>query len=148
MPTLLIVLALVMGIASAVQGASNGALSGRIGLSSAVLLNALVVFGVALAAWLATPRGEGSLAGHPWYLYLGGLYGLTIIAGAAYAFPRLGPGPTTALMVSAQLATALTLDHLGLPKEKLAVTPLRLVGVAFLIVGALLVLWPKLSSRS
>jgi len=67
-----------------------------------------------------------------------------IIAGAAFAYPRLGAGPTTALMVAAQLGTALALDHYGLPSGKVPVTPMRLVGAAFLLVGALLVLWPRL----
>lgn len=148
MTYLLIALALVMGVASAVQGATNGALSSRVGLSTAVLINAFVVALGALAFWLATrAQAPASSGTPPWYLLVGGVYGLTIIAGAAFAFPRLGPGPTTALMVAAQLSTALVLDHLGLPKEKLAVTPVRLAGAFFLALGALLVLWPKLFAR-
>jgi transporter family-2 protein len=150
MKLVLIVLALCMGIASAVQGATNGALTGRIGLSSAVWLNALVVMIGATLFYFVLPRGAASGAPGvigPWYLYAGGCYGLFIIAGAAFAFPRLGAGPTTALMVAAQLTTALALDHLGLPSAKLAVTPLRLVGVALLLAGAVLVLWPRLAGE-
>lgn len=150
MPVLLVLLALTLGLASAVQGATNGSLSGRVGLPNALLLNAIVVFGGALVFWFASPRDAGgqALADQPWFLWFGGLYGLTIIAGAAYAFPRLGPGPTTALMVTAQLCAALALDHFGWPKEKLAVTPLRLAGVVLLVAGAVLVLWPRLFPRS
>ena len=75
---------------------------------------------------------------------VGGAYGLFIIAGAAFAYPRLGAGPTTALMVAAQLTTALVLDHYGLPAGKVEVTPMRLVGAGLLFAGAVLVLWPRL----
>ena len=144
MIVLLVLLALAMGAASAVQGATNGTLAGRVGLSSALLVNATVVFLGALCAWLVARRGLTTEPASPWFLYVGGLYGLFIIAGAAYAFPRLGAGPTTALMVAAQLAAALALDHFGLPAGKVPITPLRLLGAAFLLVGALLVLWPRL----
>ncbi len=156
---ILVFLALCMGIASTVQGATNGTLSGRIGLSSAVFVNAAVVFAIAFAAWLFTRRGFASepaspswlgfasQPASPWWLYVGGAYGLFIIAGAAFAFPRLGAGPTTALMVAAQLGTALVLDHFGIGVGKIAVTPMRLVGALFLLVGALLVLWPRLRSE-
>jgi transporter family-2 protein len=76
--------------------------------------------------------------------YLGGLFGLAIIAGAAFAFPRLGAGATVALMVAAQLGTALLLDHFGATGERLALTPARLSGAVLLLAGALLVLWPRL----
>lgn len=144
MTWILVLLALCMGAASTVQGATNGTLSGRIGLSSAVLVNAAIVFAVALSAWLFTRRGFTSEPASPWWLYAGGAYGVFIIAGAAFAFPRLGAGPTMALMVAAQLGTALALDHFGLGVAKLAVTPMRLLGALLLLVGALLVLWPRL----
>ena len=116
MKIFLIVLAACMGIASAVQGATNGALSGRIGLATAVWLNALVVMIGATVLYFVLPRGEASAASGPWFLYAGGCYGLFIIAGAAFAFPRLGAGPTTALMVAAQLT--LSLIHISEPTRQ------------------------------
>lgn len=148
MTWILVLLALAMGTASAAQGATNGTLAGRVGLASAVLVNATVVFAAALAAWLFTRRGIATEPASPWWLYAGGAYGVFIIAGAAFAYPRLGAGPTTALMVAAQLGTALALDHYGLPSGKVPVTPMRLVGAGFLLVGALLVLWPRLRPES
>lgn len=144
MQSLLICLAVLMGIASAVQGATNGTLAVRVGLATAVWINALVVVSGATLIWLVSPRAPAATSPSPWFLYLGGVYGLVIIGGAAFAFPRLGAGPTTALMVAAQLATALVLDHLGLPGEKIDVTPSRLLGAVLLVVGSMLVLWPKL----
>jgi len=144
MPLLLIVIAAAIGCASAVQGATNGLLATRVGLATAVAINALVVFAVAGLVWLASPK-PAAVGGSPWYLYVGGLYGLSIIAGAAFCYPRLGAGPTTALMIAAQLGTALALDHLGIPGGKVEVTPARLAGAALLAAGALLVLWPRIA---
>lgn len=145
----LMLLALGMGFASCIQGATNGVLAARTGLWSAVLVNAAVVFGGAVALWLWHRGGVAVTpdASRPWFLFLGGCYGLFIIAGAAYAFPRLGAGPTTALMIAAQLTLALLLDHLGIPSTRVPVSPARLLGAALLALGALLVLWPKLAAR-
>ena len=146
MKLFLILIALVMGIASTLQGTTNAALSNRQGLGTAVWINALVVFSGASLLWLLLPRAP--LAADParWWHYLGGLFGLTIIASAAYAFPRLGAGATVALMVAAQLVTALLLDHLGAAGERTALTPARVLGGVLLIAGALLILWPRLVS--
>jgi transporter family-2 protein len=144
MHILLFALALLMGCAASIQGATNATLAGRTSLATAVFLNALVLVAAAGLLWTFSRRSFASDPPSPWYLYLGGFYGLVIIAGAAFAFPRIGAGPTTALMMAAQLCTALVLDHLGFPGGRIDVTPARLVGAGLLLAGALLVLWPKL----
>lgn len=142
----LVLIAVSIGVASTVQAATNGTLAGRTALSSAVLVNAVVVMVAALAWWLVKRPPLLTAPASPWWLYLGGVYGMVIIAGAAFAFPRLGAGPTTALVLTAQLTTALLLDHLGVPGERLPVTGPRLLGALLLLAGALLVLWPKLAA--
>ncbi len=141
-----IVCACGVGIAICLQGATNGAFGARIGVPAAVAINlatALVVAGV-VYWWLprAAPRDEPT----PWWMWLGGAYGLCILAGAAFVFPRLGAGTATALVVAAQLLTALCLDHFGWPGGRVDVTPVRWLGAALLMVGAVLVLWPRLRS--
>jgi bacterial/archaeal transporter family-2 protein len=133
-----------LGIAACLQGATNGALGARIGIANTVALNAVVVFaGSALWWWLA-PKSPPALGTTPWWLYLGGLYGLFIVGAAAFLFPRLGAGATTALMIGCQLLAALCLDHFGWFGDRFAVTPVRLVGALLLAAGAVLVLWPRL----
>ena len=144
MQILIFALALLMGCASSIQGATNATLAGRTSLAAAVFLNALVLVVAAGLVWLVSRKSFATDPPSPWYLYLGGFYGLVIIAGAAFAFPRIGAGPTTALMMAAQLSMALVLDHLGLPGGRIDVTPARLLGALLLFAGALLVLWPKL----
>jgi transporter family-2 protein len=147
MTAALILLALCLGVAATLQGHANGALSGRIGLGPTLWLNALIVFGAASAWWLLSGRGRPVDPGSPWWLHLGGAHGLVIIACAAVTFPRLGAGPTMALAVAAQLATALALDHAGASGARLPLTPARLLGVLLLFIGAVLVLWPRLTTR-
>jgi transporter family-2 protein len=144
MQILIFVLALLMGCAASIQGASNATLANRTSLATAVFLNAIMLVVAAGTVWLIARKSFASDPPSPWYLYLGGFYGLVIIAGAAFAFPRIGAGPTTALMMAAQLCTALALDHLGFPNGRIDVTPARLLGAGLLFAGALLVLWPKL----
>ena len=145
MKLLPVLLALGMGIASTLQGTTNSALANRHGLGVAVWVNALVVFCGASVLWFVLPRAAA--AGEParWWHYLGGFFGLIIVASAAFAFSRLGAGASVALMVAAQLVTALLLDHLGAGGERFAMTPARLTGALLLLAGALLVLWPKIS---
>jgi transporter family-2 protein len=138
----LVLLALLVGVAIALQGTVNGALSQRIGLPAAILANAVVTLAGALVWWLAAgrPATLARRADAPAWLWLGGVFGLAIIGGAAYAFPRLGAGATLALIVLAQLVAALAIDRAGWTGRELPLTPARLAGVAMLVVGAWLVM--------
>ena len=141
----LVLLALSLGVVSVVQSVTNGIASARIGLPTTILINAAVVFAGAVVVWAVTRNASAAVTGKtPWYLLLGGLYGLTFLVTAAFVFPRLGAGPATALMVAAQLTLALVFDHLGPAAMRVPVTPARLLGAVLLLAGALLVLWPKL----
>jgi bacterial/archaeal transporter family-2 protein len=143
---LVVLVAIAVGAASTVQGVSNGLLSSRLGLTSAVLLNGAIVFAGSLALWLLLPRGDDPTAPPvPWYLYLGGVYGLAIVAGAAFCFPRLGAGPATAVLVASMLIVSLAFDQIGPVATRLPVTPMRVMGAVLLLVGAVLVLWPKIA---
>lgn len=148
MPFFPILLAVLLGIASCIQGATNGAFQTRVGLSTALLLNSVVALAVVLLWWLAAGRDTGreSITATPAYLWLGGFYGVLIMACAAWAFPRIGAGPTTVLAVAANLITALALDHFGILASRYAVTPTRLLGALLLLVGAVLVMGPRLTN--
>jgi|KBSSwiStaDraftv2_1062776.scaffolds.fasta_scaffold526963_2 transporter family-2 protein len=139
-----IVVAAGVGIAICLQGATNGVLGARIGIAATVAVSLAIALGGALAVWYWSPRAPERTQPIAWWMWLGGLYGLCILAGAAFVFPRLGVAPTTALVVAAQLLTSLWLDHTGWFGERVAVSPARLLGAALLLGGALLVLWPRL----
>lgn len=146
-----ILFACLMGVAVCLQGATNGSLGARIGVPATVAINSSVVFVAAVTIWWFAPafgadegRSSGPQRGWPVWLFLGGVYGLVVLGLAAWLFPRLGAGPTMALMVTAQLVTGLVLDHLGWPADPLPVSPVRVVGVLLLMAGTVLVLWPRL----
>src|SRR5262249_5377410 len=127
-----IVVAAAVGIAICLQGATNGALGARIGIAAAVAVNLAIAPPGALAGWYVGPRAEQAPP-PAWWMWLGGLYGLCILAGAAFVFPRLGVGPATAIVVTAQLLTSLWLDHVGWFGERIALSPARLLGAALLL---------------
>lgn len=136
-----VILALATGAAVALQGATNAALKGRIGLGAALVVNtAPILLAVLLLAWAdGSLRELRGLDRVPPLLLLGGLYGLVIITGAAIVFPRLGATTTLMLFVAAQLVTAIVLDHLGaLGLPRVEITPTRLAGLGLVVAGVLL----------
>lgn len=143
MIVVLVVLALVTGVCVCLQGVTNGALAARTSLFAAVFLNGLIVAIGTFALWLTDRRPLFASEPTPWFLYLGGLYGILILGCAAFVFPRLGAGAATAFVVAAQLVSALVLDHVGVP-HRVPLTGARVAGAVLLLLGALLVLWPKL----
>jgi transporter family-2 protein len=138
-----IVLVLVAGGLIAIQAPTNAMLA-RAGGSA--ILAALISFAVGtvglLLVWLATGKRTGAEAfvGLPWYAWIGGLYGATFVAVAAYAAPRIGLASLITIGVAGQIAMALWLDHLGalgLPREP--VNPGRILGAMLVVAGVILV---------
>lgn len=139
-PFLFALVPLGAGIASALQAATNSALTVRSSLVTALVVNvAGTLLGAAALLLVPGTRAVVPGAGTPWALYAGGLYGLVIIAGLAFAFPKLGSAWSIALFVLGQSATALALDHYGLlgtVRESLSAT--RIAGLGLVVAGVLL----------
>jgi len=138
-----VVLVLIAGGLIAIQAPTNAMLA-RAGGSP--ILAALISFAVGtiglLLVWLATgKRGTtAAFAGLPWYAWIGGLYGATFVAVAAYAAPRIGIASLITIGIAGQIALALWLDHtgaLGLPREP--INPGRIVGALLVVAGVILV---------
>lgn len=80
------------------------------------------------------------MRGLPWYAWTGGLYGAIFVATAAWAAPRLGVTVFLTLAIAGQLAAALCLDATGaFGLAKAGIAPERLLGVALVLAGAVLV---------
>ncbi len=74
-----------------------------------------------------------------WYLYVGGVLGVFIIAAPIFLVPRIGATSTLTALVVGQLGFALVVDHFGLlGSPKIEINLARVVGVALLIIAALL----------
>jgi len=142
--TAAIAIALVAGMAAAVQVSVNGALGRRIGVLEATGLSVLLTTLIVLAVVTIAGRGPGGVAEgfrHPPWLWLGGLMGAIIVSSITFAGPRIGTFATVALLIAGQLVVALLIDSFGLlGADRIPATATRLAGLALLIAGALLVL--------
>ena len=144
-PSLLlpILLTLLAGGMIALQAPTNVMLAKAGG---SPVLAALISFAVGtlalFVAWLASGQRPGlaPFAGLPWYAWIGGVYGATYVAIAAYAAPRIGLASLITIVIGGQIVLALALDHagaLGLPR--MPVSPARLAGAALVVAGVVLV---------
>lgn len=140
LPVLLVIFA---GGMIAVQAPTNAMLAKAGG---SPVLAALISFAVGtaalFAAWLAggNKPPAASFAGLPWYAWMGGLYGATYVAVAAYAAPKIGLASLITIGIAGQIAMALWLDHigaLGLPREPISLG--RVLGAALVVAGVVLV---------
>lgn len=137
-------LAVGVGAALTVQVGMNATVARALGspLWAAVVnfLVGLVVL-VAVAAAAAPRPGPGAVAGVPPWAWFGGVLGALFVAASTVLGPRIGALALVAFVLAGQLVTALLVDQfgvLGFPRAE--VTPVRLLGAALLVVGALLVL--------
>lgn len=76
----------------------------------------------------------------PWWIWTGGLLGAFLVTSIVFVAPRIGATALVALIITGQMLTALTLDHFGLLGfEVHPVRWQRILGVAFLMVGAIFI---------
>lgn len=146
MPTTLLVpaiLVLFAGAMTAAQPPTNALLARA---SGSAVFAALLSFAVGTAALLALvivsqPRlSLAPLREMPWYAWAGGFYGAFFVAVGAYAAPRLGIASLITVAVAGQMIAALAIDHYGaFGLDRAPISPGRLLGVALVIAGVVLV---------
>ncbi len=108
---------------------------------------ALVSFAVGTAVLLvaAIPLLRGlpdtaRLGAAPWWVWAGGALGAFYVLGSIVSAPRLGAAALVAVILAGQATASLVVDHFGwVGFEENPVTPGRLLGVALLAGGVLLV---------
>jgi transporter family-2 protein len=116
-----------------------------LGRATGSLPAALVSFSVgtlALAAIVVLSGKAGGLSSTfdvSWYYLLGGLLGAIYVTNALIAVAAIGAGGVAAATITAQLATGVAIDRLGLfGLEQTPVGLDRALGVALLIAGTFL----------
>jgi transporter family-2 protein len=121
----------------------NAALGKKTGNLGSVLLLTLVSILVLLILITLFP-GTANLRNMPgiseWYLYLGGVLGVAILAAPIFLIPRIGATSTLTALVVGQLCLALIIDHFGLftfPKIEINLT--RVMGIVLFIAGVFLI---------
>jgi transporter family-2 protein len=110
-------LGIVAGAMITVQSVLNASLGGRAGLLGSVLLLTLVsiAFLIVLVLLFPSTANFRSLPGlNEWYLYLGGVLGILILAAPILLIPRLGAALSLTAVVLGQLTLAVVIDHFGL----------------------------------
>jgi transporter family-2 protein len=96
---------------------------------------------LAMAIMLREPWLSGSVvARSTWVSWTGGIFGAIYIAVSILLLPRLGAATVVTLIVVGQLIGSLVFDHFGVLDVPVhPVNLARLIGAAFLILGAVLI---------
>jgi bacterial/archaeal transporter family-2 protein len=126
----------------ALQAPINAGLGKATGDLAAALISFMV--GTAALLLIVVVSGKAGGVSHAtdvrWYYLVGGLLGAIYVANALVAVSSIGAGGVAAATVAGQLTASVVADRLGiLGLEQVALSPLRLLGVALLLVGTVLV---------
>ena len=140
---LLIFLAFLSGVGTAIQAPTNSALSDSIGFIDASLVNFVGGLLVSLIACLFATKGHFStmrgVGVKPWML-LGGLYGAIGVFCNTVAVTYLGVVLLMAAMMCGQLAMAIVVDATGIfQSPKVKTDKYRVFGIICIAVGVVLV---------
>lgn len=127
----------------ALQAPTNAMLARGLGSPVNAALVSFVVGSVALvvvAAALNARPDMASVKGLPWWAWLGGLYGAVLVAGTAYAAPKIGVTSALTLVVAGQFFVAVALDHYGaMGLSQRPVNPSKIAGLLLVAGGVFLV---------
>jgi transporter family-2 protein len=146
---ILVVVALIAGVAVPIQFASNARMSEAAGgpvtgatisffIGTAALL--LVVIGILLVGHGESPRVPGTTQ-VPWWAWAGGFLGAFYVTMSIVLTPRLGASPTIGFIVGGQMIASIVLDHFGLLNLPASPATLpKLGGAVLVIIGAIIVL--------
>jgi transporter family-2 protein len=139
----LFLIAVLAGSMITVQSVLNAVLGRKTGNFGSVLILTFVSIGVLLILIALFPN-TANLRALPdlseWYLYLGGILGVVILATPIFLIPRIGVTSTLMGLVIGQLVLALVFDHFGfLNTPKIEINLFRVIGLILLIAGVFLV---------
>jgi transporter family-2 protein len=141
---LLALLALGAGISVATQQVLNGNL--RTALNSPAwagfisYLGGLLTMAVLLVVAREPVPSWKLVTATPWWAWSGGILGGVFIMLMILLLPSLGAATLLALVVAGQMLAGVTMDHFGLfGLAQHPVSPARLIGIALVIGGVLLI---------
>jgi transporter family-2 protein len=139
---LLLALMFCGGIAIAIQPSINGRLAQKAGVFESSCISFAV--GTLLMLVVVLVAGKGSLrevTQASWWELTGGALGAFFVTMTIIAIPRIGTTSALAMVIAAQLATSVLLDHFGLfGFRTIPLDSKRAFGVALLMAGAGLII--------
>ena len=135
--------ALIAGAAMSVQGVMNTRLGDKVGVLETNAFVQLVGFVLALLVAFFFGKGDIRQIGQaPWYAWLGGVLAPVITVTVMLSMSGLSPTIAISTILIAQLAVAAAIDAFGIMgAEKLPFTWQKLVGLALMIGGVVLMKW-------
>lgn len=136
-------LGIIAGGLIAIQSVLNASLGQRIGNLGSVLVLTLIS-AVTLVILVIIFPASSNLSSLPslseWYLYIGGVLGVAILAAPIFLVPRIGTTSTLIAIVLGQLTIALVIDQFGLfASPKIGISSVRILGILLVALGAYLV---------
>lgn len=130
------ILALAIGALISIMISFNGALESNVGSTySVVIIHAVGLIAILIVAAVKKEKLviKESL---PFYLYLGGIFGVTLTLVNVITIGSIGVALTTALAVFGQLVFSSLIDHFGLfGLNKYKFNPKKLIGFIIVFVG-------------
>lgn len=138
---LVVMAAVVCGVAVAVQAQFTGTMQRQVGTLESTFIT---YFSGGIVIALITLLTRGNLAAAsalPWYTYTAGLLGLVIIGTLSLSVGNLGLVPALVLITVSQFVVGAVINHFGLLGAEVDPIDLgKLAGMALLAVGTYLVL--------
>ncbi len=121
-----------------------GELGERVGVAPALVfavgVSLICSLGL-LLVWEQSFSGVRSAVHQPWWLWLGGVMSVFIVLSITLATPRIGVAATIGIVIAGNLVAAALIDQYGLfGQDQVAITGLRLFGLALLAAGSALLL--------
>ena len=130
------ILALLIGALISIMISFNGALETRVGSAySVVIIHAVGLIAILIVAAIKKEKFviKESL---PFYLYLGGIFGVALTLVNVITIGSIGVALTTALAVFGQLVFSSLVDHFGLfGLTKYEFNPKKLIGFMIVFIG-------------
>jgi transporter family-2 protein len=141
--SLFFTMGVVAGAMITIQSVLNSALGKKMGNLGSVLVLTIVSICVLLILIILFPT-TADLKNIPgiseWYLYIGGVLGVAILAAPIFLVPRIGATSTLTALVVGQLLLALIIDQFGLfGFPKIEINLMRVIGILLLVSGAFLI---------
>jgi uncharacterized membrane protein YdcZ (DUF606 family) len=144
---------IILGLGVVIQGLLNRRIGAAIGLTTAVLINAVVFFAlsaIVIAAsylkpdWFpamlkppATSFREAALSGPSYWLYwIPGFFGFLLVLGIPFSIQQMGPSKTFVILIVAQVVFSLLAERLLFDAS---FSNMKLVGAMLAVAGAAIV---------
>ena len=140
MNVLVVLFAIVAGVAGSVQVAVMSKLGDRVGVFGALAWATTLAALLAVSLMLVARQGFGEFAAaarQPVWLWSGALMSIIIVLAITVAGSRIGVIATISVLLAGQFAAGAAIDHWGLfGADRIGVGGVRIIGIVLLGIGA------------